>query len=100
MGILGYDTIDKNGTAIEHVSFMQTTFGVALTEDRAAYLATSLDNFALKGVVTDGFLAVGVGTNGYSGSDGSNKRCEVDDNVSTPPSSPSGMARTELPSTG
>ncbi|WP_405566664.1 NucA/NucB deoxyribonuclease domain-containing protein [Streptomyces sp. NBC_01167] len=81
---MGYNTIDQNGKVVGRVNFTQTTFGVAPTDDRAAYFTTSLDNFALTGAVTDGFLAVGVGASGYTGSDGSNKPCEVDDNAINP----------------
>ncbi|GGT54645.1 hypothetical protein GCM10010271_68140 [Streptomyces kurssanovii] len=81
---MGYNTIDQNGKVVGRVAFMQTTYGVAPTDDRAAYFTTSLDNFALTGVTSDGFLAVGAAASGYTGADGSNKPCEVDDNASNP----------------
>lgn len=84
MRIMGYNTIDKDGKVVGHVSFMQTTFGVAPTDDRAAYFTTSLDNFSLTGAVTNGFLAVGASAGGYTGPDGSNKPCEADDNSINP----------------
>ncbi|MFF8836056.1 NucA/NucB deoxyribonuclease domain-containing protein [Streptomyces sp. NPDC015130] len=76
--------VDSTGKIAGTVSYVQTTAGQAPQDYREIYFQTNLGYFDIVGYSKDmPFEVVGV-TGGYSGSDGSNPKCDIINSANNP----------------